>query len=388
MGVSFGGVFSDLESPCCSYFVAVTNLTGIDDTPEPNVRAFQSAGDASSISASILGLALEHAVTYKIGVRGCNAAGACADVYSNEVTVDTTPPATKDAVVIDGDARQVGWEGVDMEYSRSQYSLFSTYSGFSDPESGILHYEAQGINQFSAPFTPVAFSVGSTIMVVAPESSPMQEGVRYTVRVAAVNGAQLKNSSSTDGVIIDLTEPVVSMPVLVDSETGKVLVPTLTLPDRTPAAQLASVRSILNVSWTATDALSGIHVCGLEVGTFPSGSDVLPFTDGVEVEPGQWQMDTSSVELPAGFPLFATITCCDKVQFCARRSPNWAAVIDNLPPNAGVACDGFNFRSCIQYVCVYAHRRFYVRVVPCVADALCIVFVLGAGIKVSRTCTS
>ena len=246
-----------------------------------------------------------------------------------------------------------------------RYSLFASWSGFVDPESGIQYYELVGFNQFDAPFTRTSFALGTTLqaVVTAPDTAPMKEGTKYTVQVKAINGAGSGNSTFTDGVTIDLTEPVVGTPELFDTVTGTLLSPTLRREDGSFVAILASHRSSLNVTFSAFDAGSGIKRCGIQVGTFPSGADVMQFAEAVKLSDGRWNVNTTSVTLPPGFSIYTTVTCCDRVLFCTAVAPTWAVVIDEDPPRNGVVCDGFSAFSCIK--CVAPLGRWAVCVSAC-----------------------
>jgi hypothetical protein len=113
------------------------------------------------------------------------------DIGAHEVLPDVTPPAP--GTVNDG-------TGADIDTQVSTTSISATWSGFSDPESGILGYHwAVGTTtggQDVRPFT----SVGTATSATAELS--LTGGATYYVTVRATNGAGLAVERSSDGVTI------------------------------------------------------------------------------------------------------------------------------------------------------------------------------------------
>ena len=112
--------------------------------------------------------------------------------------MDTTPPETKVAMVLDGSGED------DIDYQLRKTELSATWTGIQDYESGIQHFEvAVSRNRLGEPdvtyFTDVGHNMSATF------SGLNLHNVVYYVIVCAINNAALTSCLASDGVHIDPT---------------------------------------------------------------------------------------------------------------------------------------------------------------------------------------
>ncbi|XP_078585863.1 uncharacterized protein LOC144867674 [Branchiostoma floridae x Branchiostoma japonicum] len=174
-----------------------------------------------------------------------------------------------------GDGQQ---PGIDRQYSPSTSSLSINWE-FEDAESGLDHYKLavfqlhDGSRQQIYPPQRNDWVIveGSAAGWTNSEPLNLVPGARYSVRVAAVNGAGLTTTHDTDGVIVDPTPPS-SLHVAVDVMPGE-------LEELYDGYVLHTDLSAILVSWRATDGESKVMAYWAAVGTSPGGTDVMSFKD-------------------------------------------------------------------------------------------------------------
>jgi len=120
-------------------------------------------------------------------------------------TTDITPPIA--GQVID-----------DGQYNSDPYHLNASWSGFEDPESGIVRYEvgvgtAAGSNDILA-LSDMGLNNDITFDFTG---SPLAENVPYYINVVATNGAGLTTLVSSNGITVDTQNPATPTLTVIDT---------------------------------------------------------------------------------------------------------------------------------------------------------------------------
>lgn len=131
-------------------------------------------------------------------------------VTATDAAGNVSPASASLALIIDNTAPPAGavLDGVaaDIDYQNSTTTLKANWSGFADPQSGILKYEVAigttpGGNQIE-DFVDVATATSAT-----RGPFTLSEGVTYYVTVRATNPVNLQSTATSDGVTIDTIAP-------------------------------------------------------------------------------------------------------------------------------------------------------------------------------------
>jgi hypothetical protein len=198
--------------------VAVGTLPGAIDVVPYQVL---DDGQVARKAATFGGLSLVQGRKYWMAVRVTDAAGLSAIAITDGLRVDTTAPLASSAVVLDGD------QPADIDSQDGSQALWSTWYGFSDPESGIRGYRVSysvsdvAVKCAAEDAIPPCVVAASTKlpgtdswvdvgMRLAHEvvPTPVPEG-RYHVYVKAYN--MLNEESAvvvSDSVVVDNSPPV------------------------------------------------------------------------------------------------------------------------------------------------------------------------------------
>jgi len=179
--------FSDLESGVAGYEWAIGTTVG-----GTQVQGFVPVG--LSTNATNSSLSLTSGVTYYVTVRATNGVGLQTVATSNGVLVDATAPAA--GGVRDG-------PGADIDVQTSTTTIEANWSGFSDPQSGIVQYEwaigttpgGQELQAFEGIGLSTHASTSAVDRVLA-----LHNGDQVYVAVRATNSSGLATVSTSNGV--------------------------------------------------------------------------------------------------------------------------------------------------------------------------------------------
>ncbi|XP_035700080.1 uncharacterized protein LOC118432563 [Branchiostoma floridae] len=158
-------------------------------------------------AVKVVDLELQHNRTYTVVVIVTDQSAECSSA-SSHVTVDVTPP-------YDGSVWVGSFEGTSISYSGRTDELHVSWADFSDPESGIDHYEI-------AVFSGAACSDDSdersqvTDFVKVPSNYTrytisdisLEHGIPYFVMLHAFNKAGLSTFTESPPILLDLEDPV------------------------------------------------------------------------------------------------------------------------------------------------------------------------------------
>ena len=186
--------FTDLESGIEKYYFAVGTQPYQDD-----VVSFEDINLATWTTKA--GLSLSHGDTNFITVIAKNLAGLNCSVSSLGLIIDTSAPHAKSSDIQDG----LGVE--DIDYFSPDLALSAQWANITDPESGIMHSEyCLGTKPLGCQIKPMT-NTGTNKSFICPECR-VYEGEKVYVTVRVTNGAGLSKTLTSDGMLLDVTSPV------------------------------------------------------------------------------------------------------------------------------------------------------------------------------------
>ena len=193
---------SDPESGIAKYEYAIGTSPGAAD-----IIAFTDVGINTQVTR--IDLQLVSGKDYYFTVRATNGAGLGSALgISDGIRIDSTPPA-KPVVIDDG------------AYTARADALHVSYSS-GDTESGTEHYEVS-VGTSSGKVDVMAWRNMGLERDVLLTGLNLQHGSTYYVNVRAYNHAGLTSTGSSDGILLDLTSPVVKL-VTVSAAVGEMRV--------------------------------------------------------------------------------------------------------------------------------------------------------------------
>ena len=315
--------FLDPESPIVKYeWKIVRNDSDIDVTSFVNIPLTQQ-------TPLMDGLSLQAGSSYRLVLRGTNAAGLQTTVGTNGFIPDPTPPECEGRVidVIDEDDTN------DADFVRELKSIQAKWSCM-DPESNI-YLQLVGVGTYpggddvrrfeNLEFLPHTTNVNKMIFVSFSEIE-IRARERYHVTVKIINGARLKKTLTSDGILIDTTPPTVAAQYIRDGAEGN---------DK----NFTSERFTFTAHWEQAfaDAESGIAEYRVALGSSSGLTDVL----GLKNVGSQTSASLPGIVLRGGQRYFVTVVGCNGVGMCVNASSN-GAVVDFVPPHAGKVITGLH----------------------------------------------
>ncbi|XP_025084423.1 uncharacterized protein LOC112558273 isoform X1 [Pomacea canaliculata] len=209
---------------------------------------------------------LRHRDVVRTKLRVSNGALNTITSETDSFIIDLTPPELYSL-----------WDGLgssDIEYQSDITSLSAKFE-FHDDESGIDYYKYQvyqTMHGHHAQIIPATKNDWNRLPS-GPRNSltvnglTLTSGLRYSIRMAAVNSAGSVTTYDTNGVLVDNTPPTME----------RVHVGVLSTEDEIDldGYVLQSDQSDIKANWLATDHESGIDHYEVAVGTSPGATDVL-----------------------------------------------------------------------------------------------------------------
>ena len=204
-------------------------------------------------------LTLKHKTTYYVSFRTMNSVNMEAVVTTDGVLIDHTIPLIGDIPVMDGSYDCVE----DYDYQLAQHSFKACWLGIFDDESGMDYFDwtvadSSGRSQFELERVYHYFGYREDLRLVPKET--------YTAYVVAWNQAGLNDKFTSDGMIVDPTNPICSE--ILDL-----------LPGYEDDVDYAANLTHFGATWTCQDPESGIDSVRAAVGSYKGGTDVLRFED-------------------------------------------------------------------------------------------------------------
>ena len=285
----------DAESGVVEYKYAVGTTPG-----GTNVLNWTSAG--TQTSATISSLSLNDGGKYYISIKARNGAGSESAVGTADgITVDLTP-ASKPAVVDDGNHTVDGSQ------------LHATWSA-SDPQSGIIKYEYSiGTSAGSANilnWTSAGTSTQYTITDLA-----LVTGQSYYINVRATNGANvLSEVGSSNGIFVETTPPTI--PVVTDE-----------------GAYTQSTTS-LRASWTSDDPETGVAGYEYSIGTEAGIDDVVSWTNIATAT----SIERNDLVLVSGNTYYVNVKATNNIGLISEIGSSDGITVDTTKPEELIVTD-------------------------------------------------
>ena len=355
---SLAGQWANFDNRVVEYWWAIGTAPDTAD-----VRWWQSTGRLLQGRQDDVNLHDGH--TYYILVRGCRGhetmfaedvdsahiTETCAEIASDGVLVDGTPPAG--GIVSDG-------LGVfDARYQHDTSTISATWRDFDDPDSQLKEYQwcwylddaSHRCDKDSTSFVSVGMLTQASEISVAP-TSLLVEGTKITVVVRAYNRALLFSEAISDGVIINTSPPTASErpkwnPLLKFATTHSTLA-------RPADIEFQSAGTMLSASWKFAHTQTHSLEYHYTVSTSDDSSDVYDgstlrqsFTQTVErAGAGGGQpidgFTLHNLPLEDGERYYLSVTACDESGLCSApaRPISDGILIDASPPTTGSLLNG------------------------------------------------
>ena len=189
------------------YEVAVGSLPGALDLSSGYRQL--SSSEIAAQGASVKGLSLAHGQRYWVSVRATDATGIHKVASTDGIRVDRTEPIATSAVISDGRGIQ------DLDFQLPTTPLAATWSGFSDPESGIAFYRVGYVfiagggklqpGQLPSKWRNVGLE--NAVAQITP-SMPLETGTYYVFVKATNLVGKESDAVKSDGVVVDGTPAV------------------------------------------------------------------------------------------------------------------------------------------------------------------------------------
>ena len=199
--------FTDPESPIIKYkWKILRNNSNEDVTPFSNIPLTQQ-------TPLMVGLFLVGGSPYKLVLRVTNAAGLQTTIETNGFVPDNTPPHCEGKVIDVTDEADL----FDVDFVRELNSIQAKWK-CADEESNI-RVQLVGVGTYPGGDDVKAFEnadfvthtvLEDGVMFVSVFNITIQPKVRYHVTVKIINGADLKKTITSDGILIDITPPTVA----------------------------------------------------------------------------------------------------------------------------------------------------------------------------------
>lgn len=198
---------AQLQHMCDDY------LSDFNDTFE--ILPFTSVG--LSTASFLSGLNLTDNTTYYVSIRATDEANKCLTVTSSGMLVDLSEPLSPPQGIFTGPVESlIGLDGnvIHLVFIRSQEDLKVWWEEFTDPESGVSHYEVSLFEQTecgsnenlnTVPSCPGYIDTGLERSFVF-DSPSLRDGVAYVVEVRATNFAGGSASAYSEPIVLDMFE--------------------------------------------------------------------------------------------------------------------------------------------------------------------------------------
>ncbi|XP_078322971.1 uncharacterized protein LOC111122905 [Crassostrea virginica] len=297
--------FFDQHSAIKEYIVSIGTCQECGD-----VIVQQSVG-----MTNVLGVDYVHfgpGITYYTTVMACNTAEYCTIATSDGVIMDNSPPNI--GVISDGKAIE------DIEYQSIRNFIDVRWFGFNDPQSGLAYYVWWAGTSPGGKEIMSERKIHVTETATALNLTPvMPVGQRIYITVRAVNRAGLFRDATSNGFIIDDTQPfmvrgpVFSKDIGIDGKTQ-------------------FYRTFIKVEWDVNDKESFIEKQYVSIRSHIGGDFDLP---SEEVNGIARDFVLSGLNLHDGVTYFVTVISCNGAKICTQ-STSPGILIDTTPPNRGM----------------------------------------------------
>ncbi|XP_067663255.1 uncharacterized protein [Haliotis asinina] len=298
--------FGDPHSSVAMYKVKVGTCKGCDDK-------MNEAKTGLHQYISLQHILLSPGVKYFTTVTACNTAGLCSSSSTSDgVILDSSPPVPGTV--------QDGTGDVDIQFQATRTFIGCKWRGFSDPESGLDHYEWRiGTNPGADDILKArTAAVGEVIFHTLKRDQQLPVGRTLYSTIRAFNKAGQYSEATSNGLLVDDSVPIVVTPPTVRSLMS--LVPNTTIS-----------RTVLSLHWEFQDAESSIERQYLSI-----SSHQLAEIDRSNLEvPGFLREYTFvNLDLHDGSKYKVKVTACNMAGLCVSANTN-NILVDSSKPNTG-----------------------------------------------------
>ena len=295
----------------------------------------------NAMSYTFTNISLQSGIFCYAYLKIADKAGNHGNFWSNGAKTDTSPPGK--GRVTDGQ------KGNDIHYQRESNILYASWSGFSEDETKIHHYElAFGTNPNKTniqPFTNVGLvtsSPSSNLLV-----SELRNGEMYYAQVVAYNILGIRSDIAiSNGVLVETTPPEFISPVSDGAVSNFDF-------------DYSTNSKSLSVNWKCEDKESGLRQVLVGIGTQPGIQDVAQYR---AVLPYQNSYNFDGLNLTTGLRYFSTVKCINNVGLRKSMSSD-GTTIDSTPPVVSYVNIGRNRHQDSPYIglrsFVFASWKFH-----------------------------
>ena len=248
-----------------------------------------------------------------VKLRVTNGAGIVSTTISKALLIDSTAPTV--GVVIVGNT-------LETKYLRKDESIIADWSGFTDPESGLSHFEWAVCHPGSTEDCITPFIDVGLKSAIENSAVDIKYGVSYVLVVRAHNKVGLFSESASNQFIVDGTPPAAGT-VYDGSSERKDL-------------ELQSSTSEISANWSPFTDLNGrITEYEMCVGTEQEKCDVSDFVSvGIALKGS-----INGLSLNHTGRYFVTVRATNEAGYSSIASTNGIRV-DSTPPVGGEVRDG------------------------------------------------
>ncbi|XP_066300263.1 uncharacterized protein [Branchiostoma lanceolatum] len=272
-----------------------------------NILRPQNVGTLTE--ASFDGLTLFPGKTYYVTVTACNAADLCTSVTSDGVIPDNSPPVA--GRVMDGTL------GSDVKYQATSNTLAAHWYGFTDPHSGLSHYEWRAGTTKGGDDIMSVKKLHLTDVAIATNVSLPEKTAIY-VTVTAYNHVGMAVETTSNGFLVDTSVPNITSPARIEHIHGSVVEGTQVW------------RSALRVTWGFSDPESMIVQQHLSLHNH-HGAEVT----NVKVTGSEQTYTFTDLALDDGNEYVAMVIGCNGASLCTQQTTA-SILIDSSPPVMGM----------------------------------------------------
>ncbi|KAK3735006.1 hypothetical protein QZH41_010660, partial [Actinostola sp. cb2023] len=291
----------------------------VGTTPGSCMTNKVSAGAASTaVLPSFTPVSL---ASYFIMVLVTNKAGLTTTMTSDKISIDTSPPSR--GQVIDGIGR-------DVNFMKTTHSMSIQWGGFEDKDTSVKNCTWRLIEQ-SASSDGSYFGNDTVVFEESVRSKgkatrgglALKPGSRYINQITCANRDGFAATSSSNGVVIDLTSPISN--TVIDGS------------DFPHDIDFTSETSKFITAWKGfTDSESSIMGYRWALGTSPGKDDVISFRDVGKQKQGK----AENLTLSSGGPYYVTVEGTNQA---GLSSQGWSDgfIVDVSPPEILKLTRGF-----------------------------------------------
>ncbi|HOO55334.1 MAG TPA: FG-GAP-like repeat-containing protein [bacterium] len=299
---------ADAESGLRKYWYGIGTSPGGFE-----IKSWTDNGTSNSVTYSG---SFVNGQTYYFVVKAENNSGIFnSQIVSDGQLVDIDPPLTGAAIVNDG-------LGADEDFTTSNSSLSCNWSGFTDPDSGVIYYH-YALGTTSGATDVIDWTSNGTATTATLTGLSLSDGQSYYFSIIAENNAGLQATPvQTDGIYVDSTPPT-TVTLVNDGDGNDEDYTTYT--DR------------LSANWSAaSDPETAVLRYWYCAGTSEGASDVISWTDNST----STRFTNAGITLSVGPVYYVTVKSENSLGLISATKVSDGITVDYTPPTSVEVSDG------------------------------------------------